>query len=183
MFLKEGFDRSSMEDVARAAGVSKATLYRYFRDKEDLFATLLSTYRVNVLEGSGVQIDPGADIIQKLNIIANIYLDNLLLPANLALFRVVVGGSLKFPAIGKLFFETNMRPTVVRLAEILQDHATRTGGRMENAELAATHFFGSLHASAVVPTVLGQLPPPSTPERALQIRYAVEALFVHIDQD
>jgi AcrR family transcriptional regulator len=36
-FAKTGFDRTKMEDIANIAGVSKGTLYLYFRSKEDLF--------------------------------------------------------------------------------------------------------------------------------------------------
>ena len=37
MFLAHGFDAASMADIAKAAGVSKGTLYVYFKDKEELF--------------------------------------------------------------------------------------------------------------------------------------------------
>jgi hypothetical protein len=36
-FLRQGFDAASMNDIARAAGVSKGTLYVYFQNKEQLF--------------------------------------------------------------------------------------------------------------------------------------------------
>jgi AcrR family transcriptional regulator len=36
MFLEHGFDRVSVADVAAAADISKPTLFRYFRSKEDL---------------------------------------------------------------------------------------------------------------------------------------------------
>ena len=38
MFLARGFDAASMGDIAKAAGVSKGTLYVYFKNKEELFA-------------------------------------------------------------------------------------------------------------------------------------------------
>ena len=37
VFLTQGFDAASMMDIAKAAGVSKGTLYVYFKDKDDLF--------------------------------------------------------------------------------------------------------------------------------------------------
>ena len=37
IFLAQGFDAASMNDIARAAGVSKGTLYVYFDKKEQLF--------------------------------------------------------------------------------------------------------------------------------------------------
>ena len=40
MFLAQGFDAASMDDIARKAGVSKGTLYVYFKSKEDLFEAI-----------------------------------------------------------------------------------------------------------------------------------------------
>ena len=41
VFLADGFDAASMNEIARVAGVSKGTLYVYFDSKEDLFAALI----------------------------------------------------------------------------------------------------------------------------------------------
>ena len=41
IFLSQGFDAASMNDIARAAGVSKGTLYVYFKDKEQLFEAIV----------------------------------------------------------------------------------------------------------------------------------------------
>src|SRR3954453_22537309 len=41
MFLTQGFDAASMGEIARAAGVSKGTLYVYFKNKEQLFEAIV----------------------------------------------------------------------------------------------------------------------------------------------
>ena len=41
VFLADGFDAASMNEIARAAGVSKGTLYVYFDSKDELFAALI----------------------------------------------------------------------------------------------------------------------------------------------
>ena len=41
VFLAQGFDAASMNDIARAAGVSKGTLYVYFKHKEQLFEAIV----------------------------------------------------------------------------------------------------------------------------------------------
>src|SRR5437868_9797164 len=40
VFLTQGFDAASMSDIARKAGVSKGTLYVYFKSKEELFEAI-----------------------------------------------------------------------------------------------------------------------------------------------
>src|SRR6266700_3237768 len=41
VFLAQGFDAASMGEIARAAGVSKGTLYVYFENKEELFESIV----------------------------------------------------------------------------------------------------------------------------------------------
>src|ERR1700752_1931916 len=41
VFLAQGFDAASMGEIARVAGVSKGTLYVYFKSKEELFAAIV----------------------------------------------------------------------------------------------------------------------------------------------
>src|ERR1700688_5127516 len=41
IFLAQGFDAASMNDIAKAAGVSKGTLYVYFDNKEQLFEAIV----------------------------------------------------------------------------------------------------------------------------------------------
>src|SRR5579871_2615485 len=41
IFLAQGFDAASMGEIAKAAGVSKGTLYVYFKNKEELFEAIV----------------------------------------------------------------------------------------------------------------------------------------------
>ena len=41
VFMEFGFDGASMGEIARAAGVSKGTLYVYFDNKEQLFQAIV----------------------------------------------------------------------------------------------------------------------------------------------
>jgi TetR/AcrR family fatty acid metabolism transcriptional regulator len=41
LFATHRFHEARMEDIAAAAGVGKGTLYRYFKDKEELYTALL----------------------------------------------------------------------------------------------------------------------------------------------
>src|SRR3954449_6741099 len=52
VFLARGFDAASMMDIAKAAGVSKGTLYVYFKNKEELFAAIVQGECVNQAEAA-----------------------------------------------------------------------------------------------------------------------------------
>jgi TetR/AcrR family transcriptional repressor of mexJK operon len=53
VFLREGFEGASVDEIARDAGVSKATLYSYFPDKQHLFLAVL---RPNARQQSEVEL-------------------------------------------------------------------------------------------------------------------------------
>ena len=40
VFMAEGYEGANVDAIAKAAGVSKATLYSYFPDKKSLFAAV-----------------------------------------------------------------------------------------------------------------------------------------------
>lgn len=50
VFAENGFDRTTVSDLARAFGVQKATFYHYFESKEDLLQAVLQTGIVNLYE-------------------------------------------------------------------------------------------------------------------------------------
>jgi AcrR family transcriptional regulator len=44
LFVNKGYDGMSMREISEALGVSKAALYYYFKDKEELFLAILKKY-------------------------------------------------------------------------------------------------------------------------------------------
>lgn len=49
LFRRYGYRRTSVEDIAREAGISKATLYLHFRAKEDMFRAMAQQFRDDIL--------------------------------------------------------------------------------------------------------------------------------------
>jgi AcrR family transcriptional regulator len=54
-FLRQGYNKTTMDDIVTASGLSKGTLYWYFDSKDDLFAAALAS----VFEDVGRQTTPG----------------------------------------------------------------------------------------------------------------------------
>ncbi len=52
LFVRYGYRKSSMDDVAREAGIAKGTVYLYYAGKEALFRALLERTGANVLQAS-----------------------------------------------------------------------------------------------------------------------------------
>jgi AcrR family transcriptional regulator len=56
VFSGKGFAAARLEDVARAAGVAKGTIYLYFKSKEDLFEAIVNTTLGPLLETFGQSV-------------------------------------------------------------------------------------------------------------------------------
>src|SRR5579884_2439794 len=58
IFKKEGYERASMDSIAKRLGGSKATLYGYFKSKEELFTTAMK----QITESAVAQVGPLLDV-------------------------------------------------------------------------------------------------------------------------
>src|SRR5262252_6994677 len=90
VFLAQGFDAASMGEIARTAGVSKGTLYVYFKSKEELFAAIVA----NECRAQAQQIfdlDPqDHDVGAVLSRLGIGYVEFLVRPGTIAPFRTVI---------------------------------------------------------------------------------------------
>ncbi|HEY7728649.1 MAG TPA: helix-turn-helix domain-containing protein [Candidatus Eisenbacteria bacterium] len=70
IFVERGYAASKLEDVARRAGVSKGTVYLYFRDKEDLFRAVVERTVLPTVERGEAIVDrfdgSSADLLRAL---------------------------------------------------------------------------------------------------------------------
>ena len=164
LFLDDGFVTTSMEAIARRAGVSKATLYAHFEGKEALFADVME--RVCHQAGGPTLGDLAAagGPAEVLTGAGRILIERMLAPEGLALLRVVVGGAARFPGVGRVYWAEGPGTMQRYLAGYLAD--MDRGGRLEVAdpELAAKEFVGLVTGTHLVPVLLGVEPPPAPAE-------------------
>ncbi len=105
LFMAQGYGAVSMDAIARAAGVSKATLYAYFSSKDQLFATIIGeACRQNIGMANFL---PGGDtdVRAALTAFAGQMLRFLLEDKALAIHRVVISESVRFPELGRAFYD------------------------------------------------------------------------------
>ncbi|MFA7536638.1 MAG: TetR/AcrR family transcriptional regulator [Desulfuromonadales bacterium] len=66
LFSEKGYERTSVEDLARAAGIGKGTIYGYFRDKSEVFLAFCEEEIDAVFAALAKRSDPGAPLLEKL---------------------------------------------------------------------------------------------------------------------
>ncbi len=118
LFMAQGYGAVSMDAVARAAGVSKATLYAHFSSKDQLFATIIGdACRHNIVaEGFTPALEIGSwdELRAALIRYGQRMLSFFLEPDTLAIHRIVMAESARFPELGQAFYDNG--PMRVRSA-------------------------------------------------------------------
>src|SRR3954466_2928206 len=95
VFLASGFDGASMGEIAKAAGVSKGTLYVYFDSKEKLFEVLTIEEKESLAE-TVFRVDPDdPDVRSVLTKLGQSYLAVLGRPEHISSIRMVIGAAEK----------------------------------------------------------------------------------------
>lgn len=161
LFMHQGYGATSMDAVARAAGVSKATLYAYFASKDVLFATIINeACREDMAAGAFLPGD-APDIEAGLTALAGRMLRFLLQERVLAIHRVVVSESVRFPELGSAFYDNG--PGLFR--QMFGDWLARqqAAGRLSvpDPAMAADQFVGLLKTGLHGRAALGLGPPPT----------------------
>ena len=124
VFLAWGYDRASVDDIAREAGVSKATLYSYFPDKQLLFREVARNECLRQAQEVMELLDPKDPPRKLLEFGARRMVEFFSSPISLSIFRMCVAQAERFPELGREFYENG--PMIARnmLADRLaQAHA------------------------------------------------------------
>ncbi|WP_323777574.1 TetR/AcrR family transcriptional regulator [Leisingera sp.] len=140
VFLADGFEGASVDKIAKAAGVSKATLYSYFPDKRVLFMEVVRSV-------CGQQADASLDLEtgccgprEVLRAAAERIHGALLGGFSLQLFRIFVAEADRFPELGPMFYESGPMVMHAEIREYLERAAERGELAIADADLAAAQF-------------------------------------------
>ena len=153
IFLAQGFDAASMSDIARAAGVSKGTLYVYFANKEQLFEAIVQEQCVVHAEGV-FDLDPNDhDVEATLTRLGTTYVEMLCRPDKASALRIVMAIADRMPEIGKLFYETGPAVGIAKLAAYLRAQNDAGVLAVDDLDIAACQFMEACKATLFVPVL------------------------------
>ncbi len=149
VFLKQGYASTSMSEIAARLGGSKGTLYNYFRSKEELFAAFMTDTCQGPANAVFDHLPPiGDDLRVGLIDLGVALLSFLLTEPTLAIHRLVIAESGRFPELGRVFYETGPRQGGARLGEYFQK--TMDAGLLRRGDaVAAGHWFKDLVLSDI----------------------------------
>lgn len=140
VFLRDGFEGASVDDIAREAGVSKATLYSYFPDKRLLFTEVAKSECRRQAEEAAALIDDAAPVEQVLRVAGTRIVAFAQSEFGQRMFRMCVAESDRFPALGAEFYRSGPMVVRERLVGFLAKAVERGEIAVEDMALAADQF-------------------------------------------
>ena len=148
-FLAQGFDGASMNDIVKAAGVSKGTVYAYFPSKEKLFEALVYHDRRLQAEQTVHHLDDDRPVAEVLTELGLRMVERMTSEDTIAQVRMVAATSAKFPEIGRAFFQAGPAFAIARIKTYFEAKMAQGQLRQVDAEMAAMQFIdlvsGCLH--------------------------------------
>ena len=140
VFLADGFEGAGVDKIAKAAGVSKATLYSYFPDKRVLFMEVVRGACVEQAD-SMVELAAGCRGPREVLRLAGERLHGVLLGGySLRLFRIFVAEADRFPELGAMFYRNGPLVMHDQLRDYLALAVARGELRIADVDLAAAQF-------------------------------------------
>jgi AcrR family transcriptional regulator len=155
VFMADGFEGASVDAIARAAGVSKATLYSYFPDKRLLFLEVATSECAAQIDGTALILSPELRPRAALTAAGQRMVRFLTTRFGLAMFRMCVAEAERFPELGREFFRTGPAVYRARMADYLSGAVARGELVIDDVALAGDQFVELCHATLFVEMVFG----------------------------
>lgn len=152
VFLEQGYERASMEGVARTAECSKATLYNYFSSKESLLDAVVRAYGTNFLTRAAddlySQDSRHLPLSERLQRFGEGMLGAMTSDwKGLQLYRMVIGEA-GHSGIGDIFYESGVRESMNALSALMEQHIEAGDLQLARPDLRAKQFSALVKAEA-----------------------------------
>ncbi len=164
VFFDKGFDAASLNDICRAAGVSKGTIYVYFSDKVDLFETLIARERERLFSGIEQILDEDAPLADRLRRFGRRQAEIICSDHVIQAQRIIIGSVERMPEMGARFYDGGAQRSQGAVLRLFEREIA--AGRMVIADPAlAAYQFSELTTSGLWrPRLFGKTRTPPTAE-------------------
>lgn len=159
LFLKVGYEQTSIDSILVLSGGSKSTLYAYFPTKEDLFRSVID----NVVDNDALSMT--LDISANARAVLTEFAVNrqrvVLMPRHRSVLRLVIAERERFPDLAEIYWERGPQRSGKQLITYLEALRNREILAIDDAEEAAEFFIGMLFQRWHKQVYFASSPPPS----------------------
>lgn len=157
VFAQRGLHQTTLDDVAKEAGISKGTIYLYFKSKEELFIAaaqqVIPAPEEVLLSATPPRTEE--ELLTTLREVARLMYRRFRTPAYLAFFGIIAAETLRHPEWGKLYFQRIVLALNRRVATLFQQAIAAGLARDLDPLLASRAFLGMFLIMAVTQEHLG----------------------------
>ena len=174
VFLERGFDAASMGEIARAARVSKGTLYVYFNSKEELFEAIVEE-QCNAQAEQIFSFDSNdRDVEAVLTRLGDTFVHFLCRrPGGISPLRTVIAIADRMPELGAKFYRAGPALGISSLKAYLEQQVAAGVLKPHDSEVVAAQFIDSCLSLTFKPMLFNFAGPPSDQEISRVVRSAV----------
>jgi len=143
-FVKYGYDGTTMEAIARAAGITRRTLYARYPDKRAVFVDVIPWALTRRTEGqSSLDVD-GGDLRASLVAIGRAGLERATDPDIVRLTRIAMNESARFPEFAISAHSLTWSARHRQVMDVLRHYQDAGAIEVEDLELAAGNFIAMI---------------------------------------
>ena len=177
LFMAEGYGAVSMDEVARSAGVSKATVYSHFGSKEKLFAAIIHDACRGFAVDLFPQVEDEPDIGVALRRIASSIENFLLAEGPIKVYRIIVSEGPRFPELIEAWYGHGPRPFRALLTDFLRKATTSGKLVIPNPTLAADQLVALVKGPLYLRRLFNLPPQPNDPTSEEVVDGAVQMIL------
>ena len=159
VFLAQGFDAASMNDIARKAGVSKGTLYVYFKSKDELFEAIAEEQCHMQAEGVFRLDNADRDVAAVLMRLGSAF-TQFMCNRSPSPIRIVIAIADRMPEIGRQWYENGPAVGIAKLSRYLRAQTEAGVLDVADCDIAAGQFLESCLSGTFKPVLFNFAPPP-----------------------
>lgn len=137
VFLRDGFEGASVDDIAREAAVSKATLYSYFPDKRLMFIEVFRAELERETSNGSELAKMDLPVIQVLPIIVRMICTHLASEFGTRMYRISVAEAERFPILAREYYEAGPARVRRHLVNYFLTRIEKGELQIDDLELAA----------------------------------------------
>lgn len=171
VFRVKGYHAATMSDVAKAAGMSKKTVYELVESKTELFAAMLAHHQAQIQFPQPKPDWTVADILTA-NLICLARF--MLAPPQIAMMRLIMAEHTHSPDFGRVFLNTKMVKAKAQLEDCLAGVARAQGATPAQAKEMSAMLFGMALGEFHMGTLIGFRAPPGKQALETRVRRAVD---------
>jgi len=155
IFLEKGYGNATVDDIAARAGASKATMYKWFGNKETMFAEIVRSRAPDIAHASSEALQANGTLSTILINWSMQVLKLVTTPRSVALFKLILAESPRFPELVQIFYEKGPATAQAHLAEFFRRANAARRMHCSDPELAARLFISAAFGEGFERALIG----------------------------